>query len=1000
MAARSAQVRKVVTIVFTDVVDSTALGEGLDQETLQHVLSRYFEVVQATLERHGGTVEKFIGDAVMAVFGIPTLHEDDALRAVRAAVDMRAALDHLNDELESRYGVRIETRTGVNTGEVVSGDGALEQKLATGDAINVASRLEQAAGAGEILIGRETHRLVRGAVEVEPLSPLTAKGKSEPLPAWRVEDLVAGVPTSVRSPFIGRKAELATLRALFASAARDRSCALATIVGPPGIGKTRLAAELARVLGHSQIAMGRCLAYGEAVTYAPVAEIVGQITTNSPGLLAGEEDAAAIERRIGAAVGPSDLTASPEEIAWAFRRLLETAGRERPLVVVVDDIHWAEPVLFDLLEYVVGFSSASPMLLLCLARPDLFDVRPSWAMPRSNKTLVSLEPLTDEDSRLLIEHLAPGRQLRDDAQAEIVAAAEGFPLFVEQMLALHADDPQDEIVVPASIHALLAARIDRLEQSERDVLTRASVEGRVFHRRAVAELLPADARAGVSAHLLSLVRKQFLRPDRARFLGDDGFRFSHVLIRDVAYRSIPKQLRARLHEQYGRWLEQQESQRPDEHVEIVGFHLEQAWRYSTELGSASDALAHEAGGRLWAAARDASRRMDIFSAIGLYDRAVALLPDEPTGELLRELAAMLNRTEDRARARLLGDRAIELSRLAGNRSGELRARLDRLWMPPGGSELRDAARIRREVEEAIPQLEALQDYAGLTNAWQLMAISESDAGQHGKALRALQDALRYARLLGDRLEESEARVFMLERVRDGPMPVGEAIGWCEQELQDHRGDWMVEMGALRCSAVLYAMRGSFDLAKDQLARSTTPNDEFEFWAGRRRAYNVASIEMLAGNHAAAERALRDASTNAAYAAYEAWWGMGFFTRASIAATLCAQGRFDEALTLTEALPAKPGDWVVPHTIWRSARARALAGLGRPDEAVVLAREAVERSDPTDDLNLRGDALLAQADVLRACGRDAEAKQSATAAKELYERKGNLVMAERAATFAP
>jgi class 3 adenylate cyclase/tetratricopeptide (TPR) repeat protein len=997
MSARSAEARKVVTIVFTDVVGSTTLGDGLDPETLRYVLSRYFDVAREALERHGGTVEKFIGDAVMAVFGIPTLHEDDALRAVRAALDLRHALDALNDELLSEHAVRIETRTGVNTGEVLADDDPSGQKLATGDAINVASRLEQSARAGEVIISDETHRLVRGAVVAESLAAITVKGKRDPLPVWRVRDLVPWRPVPPNAPFVGRDAELSMLRAELAGVTEARACRLVTIVGPPGIGKTRLARELAVSVSEAHIAFGRCRAYGESLTYAPLAEIVGQITPDVPSLLAAEEDASAIGPRIDAAVGAGELTASPEEIGWAFRRLFEVAAAGRPLVVVLDDIHWADPVLLDMLEYIASFSTGSPLLFVCVARPDLFDLRPHWATPGPNKTLIPLEPLTDDDARSLIGHLEAGGPLSAGLLAEIVSAAEGYPLFVEQMLALHADDPGAALMVPPSIQALLAARIDRLDPGERNVLTRASVEGRRFHRRAVAELLPDDARLGVGTCLLSLVRKQFLCPDRALFRGDDGFRFSHVLIRDVAYKSTPKQLRAELHEHYGRWLERQLNGHAQEYVEIVGFHLEQAWRYQSELGVASDVLAEEAGARLWAAARDAMRRMDIPSAVGLYERAAALLPDEPTGDLLREFAANVNRTEDRAPALAIANRAIERSRIAGNRRGELRARLDRLWMPPDGAAVREGEVIRRQVEELIPPLEALQDHAGLTNAWQLIAMSERSAGQHGRAHEAQLKALDHARAIPDRLEESEVRSFMIESVRDGPVPVDAAISWCEHELQDRRCDWLVEMSVLACTAVLHAMRGRFELAREQIAKSMALSAEFEVWTGRLPVYDLAYIETLAGNYQAAESALRTGDKQ--NASYEEWWGMAFYTRASIAANLASQHRFDEAASMTEALPAEPGDWIVPHTVWRSARGQALARLGRLDEAVALAQEAVARSEPTDDLNLRGDALLAQADVLIACQRERDAIVRARAAADLYERKGNVVMAERARTLA-
>jgi class 3 adenylate cyclase/tetratricopeptide (TPR) repeat protein len=988
----------VVTIVFTDLVGSTALGERLDPETLRHVMSRYFETMRSTLERHGGTVEKFIGDAIMAVFGIPRLHEDDALRAVRAAIEMRDELARLNDEFARTHGVRIETRTGVNTGEVVAGDEAVEQKLATGDAVNVAARLEQAAQGGEILIGPETRRLVATAIAAEPLEPIAIKGKSEPLQAWRLLALVDGVLTvAAASAFVGREAELQALHDSFAAATRNQTCALATIVGPPGIGKTRLARELAATVGaDAQVAIGRCLAYGEGVTYAPLAEITGQITGDLEALLADDEDGAAIEGRVRAAVGTSEATASPEEIAWAFRRLFEAAARDRPLVVVVDDIHWAEPVLLDLLEYVLGFSSGRPIFLVCLARPDVFDVRPSWATPGANKTLVQIEPLTDDDARGLIERLERELLIDDDTKTRIVTAAEGYPLFVEQLLALHADDPHGELLVPPSIQALLAARIDRLEPPERDVLTRASVEGRLFHRGAVAELLPEDGRGALGGHLLSLVRKEFLRPDRARFGGDDGFRFAHVLIRDAAYNSVPKQLRAQLHEQYARWLEARLGERSDDYLEVVAFHLEQASRYRSELGSGDEALAREAGERLWEAARNASVRMDFLSAVGLFERAIALLPEDDTGALLQEFGAALNRGVNR-NARAVIDRAIDLAQQSGNRPVELRARLDSLWAPAvGGSSQLQYGESAREARALIPDLEAIEDDLSLTKAWQLAALGDLYLAHHRDAEEALTNALAAARRAGDRIEESEVRVSQLVTAYEGDVPVDDCLRRCDAELDAVDGERMVEAAALACGAGLRAMLGSFDPARELLKRCVALCEEFNvfnvqplFW-GR-------DVEMLAGNPVRVEQELRRAREQ--LTPVKTGWGLEFAIRALLADTLCAQGRYAEAKAETDVMPAGVTDWLIPHARWRGARAKALARCGSQEEAIALAAEAVALAEPTDGLNMRADAFFDQGEVLAACGRESAAAQSIDAAAELFERKGNAVMADRARTLA-
>ena len=548
-AAPSREQRKTVTVLFCDLTGSTALGETLDPERLRALLANYFERMKAIVERHGGTVEKFIGDAVMAVFGVPVLHEDDALRAVRSAVEMRDALPELG----------LQGRIGVMTGEVVTGT---EERLATGDAVNVAARLEQAAQPGEVLIGQPTLALVRDAAEVETVDPLELKGKAEPVPAFRLLRVRDAPERRHGARFVGRDHELAILREAWERVEKERRCELVTVIGDAGVGKSRLASELLGSI-EATVVQGRCPPYGEGITYWPVVEVLKQLDVSPP------EEAAAVAIR--SLLGESDAAASAEEIAWAFRKTLEHEAAEGPLVVVFDDIQWGEQTFHDLIEHVALLSSDASILLLCMARPELSRGRPTWPVT------LRLEPLRDEDVEELIAERVPG-----ELRTKIARAAGGNPLFIEEMLAM-AGDGDGEVVVPPTLQALLAARLDQLEPAERSVLERGAIEGEIFHRGAVQALAPAETQ--VTPNLAALVRKELIRPDRPQFAGEDGFRFRHLLIRDAAYEALPKATRAELHERLASWLEQHGSELV-ELDEIVGYHLEQACRYRDELGTA------------------------------------------------------------------------------------------------------------------------------------------------------------------------------------------------------------------------------------------------------------------------------------------------------------------------------------------------------------------------------------------------------------------------------
>src|SRR2546423_1555629 len=609
-AAAPREVRKVVTVLFCDVTGATAVGERNDPDSLRRVMARYFETAKTIVERHGGTVEKFIGDAVMAVFGVPAVHEDDALRAVRAADELRAGLGGLNDELEHSYGTRLELRMGVNTGEVVTGT---EERLATGDAVNVAARLEQAAEPGDVLLGEATFRLVRDAVEAEDVAPVVAKGKAEPLAVHRLLSVRAG-ETHRRddAPMVGRQRQLQLLEHAFAAAAAERSCHLVTILGSAGVGKSRLTEEFLSALEGAAIVRGRCLSYGEGISYWPVTEVVKQL-----------EPDASESAPLAAILGDEAAASSPDEIAWAFRKLLESRAADRPLVVVFDDVHWGEPAFLDLVEHVADLSRGAPILLLCMARPELLDRRPAWGGGKLNATNVSLEPLASDEAGELIDALTG--EIADELRDRILDAAEGNPLFVEEMVAMTAEDGS-EVVVPPTIQALLAARLDQLEPAERSVLERGAVEGLVFHRGAVVALAPDEA--GVDGRLVTLVRKDLVRPDSALLPHDDAYRFRHLLIRDTAYEALPKAARTVLHERFADWLGEHGASLV-ELDEILGYHLEQACRYRLELGPTDDTaagLADRAAAHLLAGAAHAKDRDDFAAQVALLSRAVELLP--------------------------------------------------------------------------------------------------------------------------------------------------------------------------------------------------------------------------------------------------------------------------------------------------------------------------------------------------------------------------------------
>jgi len=1012
------ETRKTVTVVFSDVTGSTALGEQLDPESLRRVMGRYFDEMKAVVESHEGTVEKFIGDAVMAVFGIPVLHEDDALRAVRAAAEMRDRLRALNEELERDWGVRIEVRTGVNTGEVVAGDASGAQRFATGDAVNVAKRFEEAAPPGEILVGETTWKLVRDAIEVEEVEGLSLKGKAEPITAFRLQSIepeAAGRARRLDSPMVGRARESSLLEHAYERAVGDRACHLFTVLGAAGVGKSRLLSEFLEGLGESAtVVRGRCLPYGEGITFRPVLEVVRMLVGEAEvstiaDHLAGDEDAELIAARVG--VGLAEGTSPSDETSWAVRKLLEAAARERPLVVVFDDVQWGEPTFLDLVEHVADLSRDAPILLICVARPELLDVRPGWSGGKFNATSVLLESLDDDDSAELIANLLGRAELDADVRTRVTDAAEGNPLFVEEMLGMLIDDGLLErqnghwvatadvtsVAVPPTIQALLSARLDRLEPAERAVVERASVEGKIFHRGAVAELSPAELRDDIGGHLQKLVRKELLRPDRAEFAGEDAFRFRHLLIRDAAYEAMPKELRAELHERFGAWLEHAAAAHVLEYEEILGFHLEQAYRYREELApldAEAQSLGARAGERLASAGERALARSDAPAAINLLDRALEVLPiaSPRRPKLQCDLGLALSDRGEFARAEAVLSEATTAAQAQNEPALAAIASLRSTWVRllAGGASMEES---KTEVENSVRRLEQMRHEGGLAEAYSFLGTMFMWTGQCADAVEVLERSASLARSADADKVASRSLSWLLVSSFWGPMSVADGLLLCDRVAREV-SDRYVQGFAAVVQGFLSAMAGDWERGEELTATGRNMLEELgqHVIVGSTRMAS-ARVAFFAGRARESEDELR-----LGYDVLKQMGEKGFLstTAAMLAVVLCAQGRYDEAQPyVQEAQELGAKDDLTTELYWRCAQAEIHASQGEFEEAYRLLQEAHELIDATDYLSDRAVALMSRSAVEKAAGNRDGARNALEQALRLLEKKGDVTAVGRA-----
>jgi len=926
--------RKLATVLFIDLVDSTRLLSGVDPEVVRRRVNQFFESVSDCVEQHGGIVEKFAGDAVLAAFGVPQTHEDDAQRAARAALAMSKAVSALD----------LQARIGIEAGELVVE--SAESTFATGEAVNLAARLQQTARPGEILVGPTAYRLAAGSLVVEDAGPFELKGVGTPLRAWRLVDVLEAPsrPRGPRSPLVGREAELDLLANTFARTVRDRRAQLFTIFGEPGIGKSRLAREFVDGVERASVLTGRCLPYGEGITYWPLGEMVkaaAGIADDDPLEEAFEKlraccAEAAVADVLGLASGLLEALEGEhgaQEISWAAREVMSRLADVQPLIIVFEDIHWAEGPLLDLIEY-LSDGVRAPLLILCLARPELLDTRAGWGGGRVRSTAIELEPLSEEESAQLVGNLIA--QLTGTSGErppvpfkDVLVRAEGNPLFVEETIRVlieSGEDTGDLERVPDTLQALIAARIDHLPADGKTLLQRAAVVGRVFWTGALEHLSPDVPEVGVVVDDL-LQREFLLREPRSSISGEAAYRFKHLLIREVAYGGMAKLARAQYHARFADWLSDRAG---EELIEIRAYHLDQAVELLTELDGAPPAeLAETTAATLVKAARRALARESWPTARKLGLRAVEL---RPTLGARYVAARAAWRLQDWASVKVEMERIRDEARDQGERTTEAlaltalgEAALKRDGDPGIAKILVDEALgLLKGLDEPVAHFDALTVRATIA-AWmsdidEMIHFMETayaialDAGRKDLQTIAAQ-ALAQAHIVRFELDEAE---LLLTRAL---------------ELAGESGSMRARAGAALAYASFLSVKGELDAAETLLdeVRTTSAELGVEPVAAAALA-KLAWIATQRDDHRRAEKLFREAL--------------------QIVATRGDRG----------ALPTYQG-----------GLAATLTDVGKVDEAERLALEARAGAAP-QDVDAQVEATLALAAVRAAQGRDGEAEE--------------------------
>jgi tetratricopeptide (TPR) repeat protein len=846
--------------------------------------------------------------------------------------------------------------------------------------VGIAARLEQSASANEIVVGELAGRLIDHAAVLEPLGELAIKGKREPVRAYRLLEITPVAPafeSRLDAPLVGRKPELAALRKALKRVGEEGTARVSVVIGTPGVGKSRLATELTRRAEGVTALWGRCLSYGEGITYWPLREVVRQAAPS-------DERDAVLEALEAETPPPAP------EIAWIFRRFCEALARERPLVLVFDDVHWAEPTFLELIEHLAD-RGAAPILVICLAREELLEDSPDFLEGRDNAERIVLDGLSAEETDALVDGLG-GAILESDQRERIVGAAEGNPFFLEQLLALAVEGGLAERALPATVQALLAARLDRLGPGERGVLERGAVVGKDFSRDDVVALLDPVAAPTVPTHLATLSARGFVRP-----AGDEAFRFRHVLVQEAVYRAAPKRLRAELHERFADRLDRTAAELP-ELDELTGYHLEQAYQLRTELGEAdrrTEQLSEDAGRRLGGSGMRAWKRGDAPATINLLARATQLLPQEDGSrlELLCELSIAQRNAGDVDVAGATLEAALRGAAASRDRRIELRARIEAAYVqtltePEAATDLFETA------SSSISTLTAVGDDRALGRAWLLLGWVQGGLRCQNDAWReAAEHALdhyRHAEFpVSTCLGQIAAALYW------GPTPTPEAIERCVDLLSQVATDATGRANVLPFLGGLEAQLGDFDCARAHVSEARTVFLEF----GRPESVAVqcdgvaADIELWAGDYEAAEESLR-----VSYAFFESTHDRSnMATRAGhIAEALYLQGRLEEAEHWTNVAEAHSAtDDLVAQLTWQPVQAKINVRKGLATEGVERVLHVMRLADTTDRLNQRAKIKLDLGEILMQAGQKTEAHTAIHEACELFTAKGNSVGAQKA-----